>query len=629
MFLSTWSTCVRSICALGIASAVAWGATNDFNPTSGDWNLGSNWSLGHAPLLIEDVTIGAGKTVTLAITTSPMAIAANSVTIASTGALALSSGADTEAVELTIATNLTINGQMTMGGALNGATAQIVFNDGAPQLTGTGTLTFGDSAPLVGTNGIILQDNAALAIGGTLTIAGTAWTIDQATAADGTTLSAVATIGSTATVNVPSGTLHVLNGVNLTNNGTMNLGSGAGVTYDSNDFSDFTQSTSGTLNWTLNGSSLSAFLSTYSVHLAGTLNLTRPSTYFPSLGDTVSLFNLIQSNIVGNFTTFGGVTDFSNDFVLSSRAYTFSFLRDLQTITWTQTINAQPINGANVDLTAMSDASSSVSYVTYTVALASGGASSSTIIPSSGPTVRAQLHPGAVAESIVITAHAASTGNYDNAPAVSSASISIAAPATVSITTPGAGFTYGDVLAASATPSAAITWSTTNSAVVAITNSGATATIIGVGSASVTATSAAGSAPSGTATLALGTINPKAITVTVDNQTRVVGAANPTNSFTVSGLVSGDTTATLGTPTYGGSGASADATTPAGSYPLTVSFPASAIYNISAGAAAALTITAAPASTGGESSSGGGGCGAGGGIALLLATITLCWRRRN
>ena len=629
MFLSTLSTCVRSVCALGLASVVAWGATNDFNPTSGDWNTDVNWSLGHAPLLAEDVTIGAGKTVTLAITTTPLLINAHSLVIASTGALNLTSGADTDLVQLTIDTNLTINGQMNVGGAVGGVGAQILFGDSAPQINGSGTLTFGDSAASGGTNGIVVLDNASLAIGGTLTVAGTSWTLDQATPADGTILPALVTIGSSATVNVTSGTLHLNNGINLTNNGTLNLGSGASLTYDSNGFSDLTQSAIGHLNWTLNGSGLSAVYSPYSVHLAGNLTLIRPSTYYPSNSDTVTLLYLVQSNIVGDFTTFSGATDFSNDFVPSSRAYAFSFALDLQTITWSQTIPTQAINGANLDLTALSDADSSVTYVTYTVALASGGASSSTIIPSSGAGVRAKLHPGSVSESIIITAHAAATGSYDNAMPLSSAAIAIAAPITVAITTPGAGFTYGDVLAATATPSAAITWSTTNTAVVAITNSGATATIIGVGSASVTATAAAtGSNPSGSATLALGTINPKAITVTVDNQTRVVGAANPTNSFTVTGLVNGDTAAILGSPTYAGTGTTADATTPVGNYPITVGFPASTKYSISAGAAANLTITAAPVVPDSSSSSGGGGCGAGGGIALVLGALALAWRRR-
>ncbi len=629
MFFSTLSTCARSVCALSVASVVAWGATNDFTPTAGDWNLGSNWSLNHAPLLTEDVTIGTGKTVTLAITTTPMAIAANSITVATGGALNLTSGTTTDAVELTIATNLTVNGQMTAGGALNGVMAQIVFTNGAPQITGTGSLTFGNSTFSTGSNGIMVQDNAALTLGGTITVAGTAWVLDQVTAADGTTLSAVVTIGSGATMTIPSGTLSLNDGINLTNSGTLNLGSGANLIYDSNTYSDFTQTAGGLLNWTLNGNSLSAFLSPYSVHLAGTLALTRPSTYFPSVGDTVTLFNLVQSNMIGNFTTFTGTTNFSNDFVLASRTYNFSFLRDLQTITWSQTITAQAINGANLDLMAMSDASSSTSYVTYTVALASGGASTSTIIASTGPNVRAQLHPGSVGENIVITAHAASTGNYDNAMPLSSSTIAIAAPATVAITTPAGGFTYGDALVATATPSAAITWTTTNTAVVAIPISGATATIIGVGSASVTATSAATSSnPAGTATLALGTINPKAIVVTVANQTRIVGAANPTNSFTVTGLVNGDTVATLGTPTYAGVGATADATTAVGSYALTVSFPAISVYSISAGTAASLTITAAPVVPDSSPVSSGGGCGAGGGIALILGALTLAYRRR-
>ena len=586
-----WSAWLRGLGALIISAVMTWGATNDFLPTTGDWNTAGNWSLGRAPLIADDVTIGAGKTVTAAITTTPLALNAGSIVIAATGTLALNSGTTNDFVELTIATNLTINGQMVVGGALNGVGAQLTFTDSAPQISGSGTLTFGDSSANGGANGILVQPNAALALGGTLTVAGNSWTIDQATPADGSTLPAVMTIGSGASVTIASGTLHLNNGLNLTNNGILNLGSGASILYDSNGYSNLTQSAGGRLNWTLNGSGLSAIFLPYSVHLGGTLSLLRSNSYFPSRGDAFSLLNLVQSNIVGNFTSFLGNADFINDFVLASRSYGFSFALDLQTITWSQTLGLQAVNGANLALTAMSDANSSVSQVTYTVALASGGVASSTIIPSSGPGVRAQLHPGSTSETIIVTARAARTGSYDDAMPVSSAPFLIADPATVAITTPIGGFTYGDVLAATATPSTGITWSTTNSAVVGITNGGTTAKIIGVGSASVTAIAAATSSnAAGSATLALGTINPKTVIVTVSNQSRAVGAANPINSFTVSGLVVGDTAASLGTPTYAGSGTTADGTTPAGIYPLTVSFPAIAKYNITFGAAANLTI---------------------------------------
>ncbi len=590
-----WSTWVRCVGILALTAVMACGATNDFNPATGDWNNGSNWSLGHAPLISEDVTVTAGKTVSATITANQLSLAARSLTIASGGAVQLSSGTTTDFVELTIATNLTVYGQMIVGGGVNGCGAQLTFTDVAPQMSGSGIVTFGNSTASAGANAILLQANATLAIGGTLSVAGTSWTIDQATPADGTVLPALVTIANTVSVTIASGSLHLNNGINLTNNGTLALGVGASLTYDANGYSDLTQGASGSLAWAVNGSGLSAVFLPYSVHLAGTLNVIRASTYFPSNGDAFSLLNLVQSNIIGNFTTFTGTADFTNDFVLSSRAYAFSFRLDLQTITWSQIFSLQAVNGANLNLSALSDATNSVSYVTYTVALASGGAASSTIIPSSGPGVRAQLHPGAVGESVIITAHAARTANYDDAMAVSSTTIRIAYPVNVAITTPSSGFTYGDVLAATTTPATTVTWSTTNAAVVAITNGGATATVIGIGSASVTATGAATSSNVvGSATLALGTINPKVITVTVVNQARYVGDANPANSFTVSGLVNNDTAAILGTPTYAGSGTLVNSSTAPGNYPLTVSFAANAKYSITLGAAASLTISPLP-----------------------------------
>ena len=74
------------------------------------------------------------------------------------------------------------------------------------------------------------------------------------------------------------------------------------------------------------------------------------------------------------------------------------------------------------------------------------------------------------------------------------------------------------------------------------------------------------------------TVNPAALTVTADNQTKTYGAANPTLTVSYSGFVNGDTAASLTT--------AATASTPAtaasavGTYAITASSAASANYTI-------------------------------------------------
>jgi hypothetical protein len=90
------------------------------------------------------------------------------------------------------------------------------------------------------------------------------------------------------------------------------------------------------------------------------------------------------------------------------------------------------------------------------------------------------------------------------------------------------------------------------------------------------------------------TVTPAPLTITADNQTMVAGSAVPPLTFTFSGLVNGDTAANLETPPVGS--VSADASSPAGTYPITVSGAASHNYTITF-VPGTLTIT--PSSTSG------------------------------
>ena len=96
------------------------------------------------------------------------------------------------------------------------------------------------------------------------------------------------------------------------------------------------------------------------------------------------------------------------------------------------------------------------------------------------------------------------------------------------------------------------------------------------------------------------TVNPVALTITANNQSKVQGSVNPTLTVAYSGFKNGDTQASLTTlPTV-----TTTATTgsPAGSYPITVSGAVDANYTISY-AQGTLTVTAGTTLTFGPISS--------------------------
>jgi hypothetical protein len=162
-----------------------------------------------------------------------------------------------------------------------------------------------------------------------------------------------------------------------------------------------------------------------------------------------------------------------------------------------------------------------------------------------------------------------------------------ATPPTISVTTSLTGpFTYGETITlnGSANSGGAITWTTSTPSQISI--SGSIATIIGVGTgASVTAHAAAsGAFAAGSLDCAIGTLVAKSLTVVVDGKTRDYGiATNPTPTVAITGLVNGDTAASLGTQTFSGAGTTANATTVVGSYAVDVAFsPANPNYTFTA-----------------------------------------------
>jgi len=104
----------------------------------------------------------------------------------------------------------------------------------------------------------------------------------------------------------------------------------------------------------------------------------------------------------------------------------------------------------------------------------------------------------------------------------------------------------------------------------------------------ITPSNAGGAGPDATITI---TVNPKALTVTADAQTKVYGAALPTLTFTYSGFITGESSANL--TTQASASTTATASSAVGAYPITVSGAVDPNYTFTY-VPANLTITAAP-----------------------------------
>ncbi len=562
---------VRTGCALLLAAALLPAA--DFVPASGDWNVAANWTPAHVPSASDPVVIGVGKTVTLADPQS--ALQAASLTV--NGTLDLRSAT---APSGAVATSLAVEGDIAIGagGAILiggddvGLAGQLILNGAAPTISGPGSLTFSAGAGSTSSS-LTLATGSVVSLTGGLHLTADLLDISQTDYADNVTANtSLITSASGVTVDAVDGAvIQLRNGIELVNGGTLNLGIAAKLIYDGNTFSRFAQAAGGTLAWHVNANGAEAILLPGNVALAGTLNLVHDPSVVLAVGDVATLISGAGSAITSDFTTkTGDVGDFTADLAPtgSPRTYAWTLVLTPQLITWAGPPATIVANSANVALTATVD---SGKPITYSVQLQGGGASSSTIVGSA-------LHPGSVAEAIRITASVAAYPG--DAPPLSAATmtkdVQILALQNVTITAAIAAvtYTYGDTIAltGSCTSGQPLVWTSSDPAKVSI--SGSTATVVGVGSGvTITASApASGTYAAGTATAITGTLAPKAVTATVTAVTRGYGVANPTLAFTTSTLVGSDVVSLLGTAVFGGSGATADATTVPGTYPLTLSF---------------------------------------------------------
>jgi hypothetical protein len=139
--------------------------------------------------------------------------------------------------------------------------------------------------------------------------------------------------------------------------------------------------------------------------------------------------------------------------------------------------------------------------------------------------------------------------------------------------------TYGDAaytLPATTAENLTLTWTSSNTAVATV--SGNVLTIMGAGTTTVTASQAGDDQYQPFTKQYTLNVAKAALTITADNKSKLQGEANPELTVTYSGFVNGDDASVLTTqPTVT---TTATASSPVGSYPITVSGAAAANYNI-------------------------------------------------
>jgi RHS repeat-associated protein len=164
------------------------------NPSGGDWDTATNWSLGHVPLSTEDVQITLAGTYTV---THSQSTSDSVNSIVSNEALTLSAGT------LSVATTVQVNNTFTLsGGTLAGGT--ILAGTGGQGLTATTNsilngVTVDSNLELAQTGNAKLTIDGGLVLNGTMFV-GNATSSDEGTVAFGSSSQAAGSLTGTGTV---------------------------------------------------------------------------------------------------------------------------------------------------------------------------------------------------------------------------------------------------------------------------------------------------------------------------------------------------------------------------------------------------------------------------------------------
>lgn len=133
------------ILTLSMVLAASMGmAANNTAISSGAWETGSNWSLGTVPVATDNVSIPAGKTMTVKVA----ADVCGKLSIAATGSLIINAACGLSiSGDLNNAGSLTVNATATL--TFNGSAASVISGGGTYSITGTVVLNMGSKSTIL------------------------------------------------------------------------------------------------------------------------------------------------------------------------------------------------------------------------------------------------------------------------------------------------------------------------------------------------------------------------------------------------------------------------------------------------------------------------------------------------
>jgi hypothetical protein len=600
---TSWQLPLLILFAVLLVAVTASAATRTSTASGGVWGTGSTWVGGVAPAATDSVIIA---------TTGANSVQGNTIGASYTcAALTINSGAT-----LTMYRDFTVNGATTISGRMNfGSTSTTVrtmtFNGAVMLNSGAvwNETTTGAAADFTFGNSLVNNATTFTAQTPVHTFSGTGMTLSGATVTAIPNATFTGNYANSGSLSV-SGTLTVTGAaIRLTNNNTVtattslagiggiingatgvfNIGGTSGIT-------TLTATAAGnTVNYTGAGQTVKA--TTYSnlifsgsgaktmatgISVNGNLSIAPTGSASASVGTglnlpvgSLTLGGLGRVNGTWGSTTATSATYQNNTYFAGTTGYL---------IVSTDTRSTPTITTAPTATT-----------ITYGQTLASstlsGGAASvgATSVPGTFAWTTSSTAPSAGTPSESVAFTPTDTTSYTTASGSAGVTVN---PAPLVIMADNQSKAYGAALPGlTVSYSGFVNGDTAASLTVAPTVTTTGLATSPAGSYPITASGAADANYTISYVTGTLTVNPVALTITANNQSKAYGAALPGLTVSYSGFVNGDTAASLTTaPTVTTTGL---ATSPAGSYPITASGAADANYTIGY-VAGTLTVSAVP-----------------------------------